>query len=78
MGAVPEKMELIMVQVYAFGSTEYKRTAVHETYTGLYTWIKQKGYSLSQSEWEHLEEYPGSLNPLTDETKLRIHIPIIV
>jgi predicted transcriptional regulator YdeE len=75
--AVPEGMELITVPANAFASTEYKGTAVHEAYTGLYTWIKQNGYSINQSELEHLEEYPGSFDPLKDEPELRIHIPII-
>jgi predicted transcriptional regulator YdeE len=73
---IPEEMELITVPAYEFASTEYKGTAVHEAYTSLYTWIKQNGYSLEQSELEHLEEYPGSFDPLTDEPELKIHIPI--
>lgn len=75
--AIPEKMELITVSPYTFVTTEYKGTAVHEAYTALYTWIKQNGYNLSQIDLEHLEEYPGSFDPLTDEPELRIHIPII-
>ncbi|NKE06538.1 MULTISPECIES: GyrI-like domain-containing protein [Mesobacillus] len=75
--AMPEEMELITVPAYAFASTEYKGTAVHEAYTGLYAWIKQNGYSLKQGEVEHLEEYPGSFDPLTDEPELIINIPVI-
>ncbi|GAE44483.1 BH2119-like protein [Mesobacillus boroniphilus JCM 21738] len=75
---IPEKMELITVSAYAFASTEYKGKAVQEAYTGLYAWIKQNGYSLKQSELEHLEEYPGSFNPLKDTPELKINIPILV
>lgn len=76
--AKPEEMELINVPAYSYASTEYKGTAVHEAYTGLYTWIKENGYSLKESDLEHLEEYPGSFDPLTDAPELKIHIPIMV
>ena len=75
---IPEGMEAITVPSYTFASTEYKGTEVHEAYTGLYTWIKQNGYTLSQSNLEHLEEYPGSFDPVTDVPELKIHIPITV
>lgn len=74
---IPEGMELITVPAYTFASTEYMGTAVHEAYTGLYTWIKQSGYTLSQSDLEHLEEYPGSYDPVTDVPELKINIPIM-
>ena len=76
--AIPEDMELITVPAYAYASTEYKGTEVHEAYTGLYAWIKQNGYALNKSELEHLEEYPGSFDPVTDVPKLKINIPILV
>jgi predicted transcriptional regulator YdeE len=74
--SVPEGMEAISVPEFTFASTEYKGTQVHEAYTGLYTWIKENGYSLNQSDLEHLEEYPGSYNPETDVPELKLHIPI--
>lgn len=75
---IPEEMELITVPAYTYASTEYKGTAVHEAYTALYAWIKKNGYSLSKGELEHLEEYPGSFNPLQDAPELKINIPILV
>ena len=74
--AIPEGMEFISVTACTFATTEYKGAAVHEAYTALYTWIKQNGYNLRQSDLEHLEEYPGSFDPVTDVPELKINIPI--
>jgi len=74
--AIPEGMEFISVPACTFATTEYKGAAVHEAYTALYTWIKQNGYNLSQSDLEHLEEYPGSFDPVIDVPELKINIPI--
>ncbi|MCM3572617.1 GyrI-like domain-containing protein [Mesobacillus subterraneus] len=74
--AIPEGMEFISVPACTFATTEYKGAAVHEAYTALYTWIKQNGYNLRQSDLEHLEEYPGSFDPVTDVPELKINIPI--
>lgn len=73
---VPEGMEALSVPSYTYAYTEFKGSAVHEAYTKLYTWIKQNGYNLTQSDLEHLEEYPGSFDPVTDVPELKIHIPI--
>ncbi|UYZ23750.1 GyrI-like domain-containing protein [Mesobacillus jeotgali] len=72
----PEGMEFISVPACTFATTEYKGATVHEAYTALYTWIKQNGYNLSQSDLEHLEEYPGSFDPVIDVPELKINIPI--
>ncbi|MBT2660050.1 GyrI-like domain-containing protein [Bacillus sp. ISL-45] len=74
--AIPEGMEIISVPACTYATTEYKGAAVSEAYTGLYTWIKQNEYTLRQSDLEHLEEYPGSFDPVTDVPELKIHIPI--
>lgn len=75
--AIPEEMELITVPACTFAIIEYKGEVVHEAYTYLYTWIKENGYSLIQNGLEHLEEYPGSFDPVNDVPELKIHIPII-
>ncbi len=74
--SIPDGMELITVPAHTFASLDYKGSAVHEAYTSLYTWVKQNEYTLKQGELEHLEEYPGSFDPLTDVPELKIHIPI--
>jgi predicted transcriptional regulator YdeE len=76
--SIPEEMEFITVPAYTFASLEYKGSAVHEAYTSLYTWVKEKGYTLIQNDLEHLEEYPGSFDPLKDAPELKIHIPIMI
>ncbi|MBT2680111.1 GyrI-like domain-containing protein [Bacillus sp. ISL-35] len=76
--SIPEDMELITVPAYTFASLDYKGSAVHEAYTRLYTWVKQNEYTLKQSDLEHLEEYPGSFDPLTGVPELKIHIPIMM
>ena len=74
--AIPDGMEMISVPACTFATTEYKGAAVHEAYTALYTWIKEHGYTLGHGDLEHLEEYPGSFDPVTDVPELKIHIPI--
>ncbi|CAM3727041.1 GyrI-like domain-containing protein [Mesobacillus thioparans] len=76
--SIPDGMELITVSAHTFASLGYKGSAVHEAYTSLYTWVKQNGYTLKHGDLEHLEEYPGSFDPLTDVPELKIHIPIMI
>lgn len=74
---VPEGMTSLTVPAQLYATLIHPTgEEVFQSYQAVETWIQQQGYQAVTYPITHLEVYPASYQPLTDQPEFTIHIPI--
>jgi predicted transcriptional regulator YdeE len=74
---VPEGLIQFSLPTLKYVKTYHpKGESVQDSYTKIYNWIKENGYTLAQADITHFEEYPMKQDAFESDPEFGIMIPI--
>jgi predicted transcriptional regulator YdeE len=77
LGLIPEGMLDIQVPALTYAKCEHRKgQRIDQSYTNIYAWIEQQGYSSSNGELTHFEVYPLRHDPYDQDPEFTIMIPV--
>lgn len=74
---IPDGMTLVAVPTLTYARCQHQKGQNIETsYTNMYAWIENQGYSLHNGDLTHFEEYPMKQDPYDRDPEFIIMIPV--